>query len=239
MGIATTVERDKVVEGWVDKPKGSLQILYECVWIHPDKIPLYTEKGETINGIAPGDLDPIGELSIKQLMKLQKAFINEITLLQYYGSLLGITVDCTPKCHPELAGEGIEYAWAIAKMHYRRMPLDKKQTKDGFKNLVMESLDPIKVLFLERVRLCSRKAKNYMKLYKAIEGLDTSDSSELTNKHSIIEESMKLYKKLKKLSNTHRSILDKNRGDVREIEAAVPNKVPSFDSTVEKDIRGI
>ena len=82
-------------------------------------------------------------------MKLQKYFINEITLLQYYGSLLGITVDCTPKCYPELANEGIEYAWTIAKLYYRRMPLDKKRTKAGFKNLLMESLDPMKVLSLQ------------------------------------------------------------------------------------------
>ena len=237
MGIATSVERNKIIQGWVDKPKGSLQILYERGWIHPDRIGLYTEKGKTVNGVAPGDLDPIDELSIKQLMKLQKDFINEITLLQYYGSLLGITVDRTPKCHPELAGEGIEYAWAIAKLHYKRMPLDKKRTKAGFKNLVLESLDPIKVLTLERVRLCSRKARNYMKLYKAMEGLDTSDCHELTNKHSILEDSMKLYKKLKKVSKTHRSVMDKNMRDVREIEAALPNRLQSFESTVGKDIK--
>ena len=118
MGIPTSIEVDEVVPGWVNKPKGSLQILFEKGWIHHDRIHLYTEKGKTINGIAPGNLAPSEELSIRQLMKLQNDFMTESTLLQFYGEKLGITVDRTPKCHPELAGEDIEYAWAIAKLHY-------------------------------------------------------------------------------------------------------------------------
>ena len=102
-------------------------------------------------------------------------------------------MDCTPKCQLELAGEGVKYAWVIAKLHYRRLPLEKKGIKAGFNNLVMDSLDTINVLTFEHMRLCSKKARNYMKLYKAIKGLDTSDT-ELTNKHAILEDSMKLYK---------------------------------------------
>jgi hypothetical protein len=36
-------------------------------------------------------------------------FLEEERLLQYHSRLIGILVDCTPICHPELAGEGIEY----------------------------------------------------------------------------------------------------------------------------------
>jgi hypothetical protein len=36
-------------------------------------------------------------------------FQDEETLLQYHGRMLGVKVDQTPKCHPEMAGEGIEY----------------------------------------------------------------------------------------------------------------------------------
>ena len=75
-----------------------------------------------------------------------------------------------------------------------------------------------------------------MKLYKAMEGLDVSDT-ELTNKHAILEDSMKLYKKLKKVSKTHRSVIDKNMADVREIESITPNRLLSFDASVEKDIK--
>ena len=35
---------EKTITGWVGKPKGSLQILYERGWIDPDKLSGYTEK---------------------------------------------------------------------------------------------------------------------------------------------------------------------------------------------------
>ena len=62
-------------------------------------------------------------------MNKQTDFLNEETLLQHHGRKLGIIVDRSPKCHPEIAGEGIEYAWAVSKMHYRKQKLTKKKTK--------------------------------------------------------------------------------------------------------------
>jgi hypothetical protein len=47
-------------------------------------------------------------------------------MLQYYGRQMGVLVDWTPKCHCELAGEGIEYSWAAAKNKYRYY-CEKKQ----------------------------------------------------------------------------------------------------------------
>jgi hypothetical protein len=29
-------------------------------------------------------------------------------MLMVYGKQIGVTIDRTPKCHPEMAGEGIE-----------------------------------------------------------------------------------------------------------------------------------
>jgi hypothetical protein len=45
------------------------------------------------------------------MMDSQMDFIEEETLLQYHGRQLGVIIDRTPKCHPEMAGEGIEYNW--------------------------------------------------------------------------------------------------------------------------------
>jgi hypothetical protein len=42
----------------------------------------------------------------------------ELTLLQYYAQEMGVKVDRAPKWHPEIAGEGIEYIWALAKLYY-------------------------------------------------------------------------------------------------------------------------
>ena len=42
--------------------------------------------------------------SITAIMKLQTDFLEEITLLQFYAQQMGVSIDRTPKCHPEMAG---------------------------------------------------------------------------------------------------------------------------------------
>ena len=44
-----------------------------------------------------------------------------------------IVVDHTPKCHTELAGEGIEYSWVFANNYYRLLSLDKNKGKKNSK----------------------------------------------------------------------------------------------------------
>ena len=53
--------------------------------------------------------------SLKQLLKKLSDFVNEETLLQCNAEMIGATVDLTPKCHPEVTGEGIEHMWAHLK----------------------------------------------------------------------------------------------------------------------------
>ena len=125
---------------------------------------------------------------------------------------MGVTIDRTPKCHPELAGKGIKYAWAIAKLHYRKAPISDERTKAKFKILVEESTS-IRVLSINKIRACSRKARTYMKLYKAMEDIKMDDSA-LANKHGNMEDTIKLYSKMKKRSKTHRSVLDMNMSDI-------------------------
>ena len=115
LGIPVHTQVPVVREGWVDKPKGALQILFERGWINPDFVHLYTaggkqsEQSNNQNSSIPSD--PSGcDYSINSLMKLQADFLNEVTLLQFHAAKLVVSVDRSPKCHPELAGEGIEYA---------------------------------------------------------------------------------------------------------------------------------
>ena len=46
----------------------------------------------------------------------------EESLLQSMGTKMGVIIDRMPKCHCELAGEGMEYSWGCAKNEYRRKP---------------------------------------------------------------------------------------------------------------------
>ena len=129
-GISLTYVKKVVVEGYVGKPKGALQILYERGWIDIQKWNQYSVKGR---GLEIEEALPVTEiLSLKILMQKQEDFVGEVTLLQYHASLLGAILDRSPKCHPELAGEGIEYAWAFAKLFYRRQPMLLKRCKLSF-----------------------------------------------------------------------------------------------------------
>ena len=164
-GLPTNIEIKKVTEGWCQKPKGALQILFERGWIDPANIHLYTEKGKgSMNSVSSKGrdkgnssvgsvvVDPTGCcFSLRKLMKLQRDFLNEITLLQYHAKLLGVDLDRTPKCHPEIAGEGIEYVWALSKLFYRQAPLKDKRNKCEFKNLVRKSTDPSSVLRIQDI----------------------------------------------------------------------------------------
>ena len=47
-------------------------------------------------------------------MSKQPDFLEEETLLQYYARELGVESDRSPKCHPEIAGEGIEFDWGCS-----------------------------------------------------------------------------------------------------------------------------
>ena len=197
--VPTRCTESKVIKGWSAKQKGAHQILFERGWIDPSKITKYTEnRKNTERDSDVGNDDVTGcKFSLKELMKKQRDFVEETTLLQYYGIKMGVVVDRTPKCHPELAGEGIEYVWAVAKLHYRKAPISEKRTKANFKKLVEESTST-HVLSLDKIRACSRKARSYMKLYKVMEDTEMNDEALKGVKHSIMEDTMKLYSKMKK-----------------------------------------
>ena len=87
-------------------------------------------------------------------------------MLQHIGNELGINVDRTPKCHPEMAGEGIEYSWGCGKNHYRALPIADKKSKANFLANVRKctSRDDAHIS-LKGVRLFSKRARSYMNAY--------------------------------------------------------------------------
>ena len=225
--------KEKIIEeGWVGKQKGSLQILFERGWINPQQIDCYTKAGkkETDGNVLVSDNTKNETYSLKELMEAQEDFRHELTLLQYHALKLGVTLDRSPKCHPEIAGEGIEYDWVFAKLEYRRMPILLKRTKDSFWKLVNKCLDNNSVLNLTRMRLCSKKAWQYMKLYRSVErvGLfqdNGSGKNVILNKHSILEDSIKLYRKVLKNQKCHRRVHVTDVIAIEELEKEVNDRV--------------
>ena len=69
----------------------------------------------------------IAGTSLIEILSRCPDFQDELTKLQWVASQLGVIVERTPKCHPELAGEDIEYAWGFAKAYYRSLSMKHKK----------------------------------------------------------------------------------------------------------------
>jgi hypothetical protein len=102
--------------------------------------------------------------SLKYMLSSCKDFDEEESLLQSMGRKLEVLVDCTPKCHCELAGEGIEYAWGCCKNYYCPLPLKEKKIKASVRKCLSRD-----VLTQTCIRLFSWWALQYILAYNAIQ----------------------------------------------------------------------
>ena len=158
---------------------------------------------------------PDGTPGLRTMIASMPDFENEETRLQYVGRKLGIVVDRSPKYHPEVAGEGIEYSWGCAKGRYRYLPLQSKKGKAAFIAQVRTCLDPSDNLNLERIRKFARRQREYICAYhmlhvqeqerqqREMEGDGEGGDTPVTPK--IIERYVKLFK-------SHRCIFDSEKG---------------------------
>jgi hypothetical protein len=103
----------KIRQGCQGKQKGILQIIWERGWIDESNIDQFTmdSRKDAFSVLQP-------TTSLKYMLSSCKDFEEEESLLQSMGRKMGVLVDRTPKCHCELAGEGIEYAWGCSKNYY-------------------------------------------------------------------------------------------------------------------------
>jgi hypothetical protein len=74
----------------------------------------------------------------------------------------------TPKCHAEIAGEGVEYMWACSKGAYRNLALKEKKGEENFIAGVRHCLSR-QVISVERIRKFARRARQYLVAYHAID----------------------------------------------------------------------
>ena len=210
-GIPTSEEIAVVKQGWEGKPKGLLQILWERGLVDANKLDTYTMKGKT---------DELGNIinntSLIYLMANCTDFANEETLLQHKGREMGVLVDRTPKCHPELAGEGIEYTWGCSKGYYRRLPIQRKRGLQNFKSSVQLSMSA-DVLSKSRVRKFARRARRYICAYFALAkgvvgGVEHNDGAIQEGEPLQLQE----IERVVKLFKTHRCALYFDGGFIEE-----------------------
>jgi hypothetical protein len=157
-------------------------------------------------------------------------FIEEETLLQYHGQLLGVKVERTPKCHPKMADEGIEYDWGCGKGVYRCLPISHKKTKQKFRESVKTCLDSANVLTVERRRLFSKRAREYMLAYSILDTNDEADSTEGDSEEGVVKKEKKphmtayLIEKIVKQYKSHRSAADFDAGFINRIVDKMQDK---------------
>ena len=150
-------------------------------------------------------------------------FVNEKTLLQLrleeVGKLFGInvTADRTAKCHPETAGEGIEYTWAFSKRYMRSIPLAMRRSIKTFTESVKLCLSTKDgaIITKEKVRRFSGRARDYNVAYLLLQ----KDGDELTeNTTSLTKQDIE---KMKKMYRSHRNIIDQENKAMKDMLADI------------------
>jgi hypothetical protein len=220
--IPTTIAVDKTVEGWVGKPKGLLQILWERGFIDENNLSKYCMNGakEWFEDDKKKKLKPEHEADFKKyslvhLMSNCSDFKNELSAMEQLavdlssGQAFTVIILSTPKYHCELAGEGIEYDWGLSKKIYRRVPFADKKGKPAFKETLVKCLKQVNV---GHRRKFSAKARRYMLTYQLFDsaGAD-ADFAAAGLSYKEIE------KHVNKIMKTHRSTLDQEHGYISRI----------------------
>jgi hypothetical protein len=137
------------------------------------------------------------ETSVREILKGCEDFANETPQLEFIAQKhLGAFIRLTPKCHPEIAGRGIEYAWGYAKLRFRCGINDA--VASHLEENVKEALSR-ELLTINRIRKFARKARDYKLTYSYLVAL--ADGEDASAAKGRIEHLTKLFKQ-------HRSALD-------------------------------
>ena len=210
--IPTKYIEKEIKEGWEGKAKGMEQVLWERGWIdetRPRKD--YTKLGtkDSLGLIQVG-------MSLLELVSNCADFENEATLLQTKGQEMGVLVDRTPKCHCELAGEGIEYSWGCTKNLYWRQPLKMKRGKANFRATVRKCFSR-DIITIERVRLFSQRARAYMLAYQMLQEEEQGLALSLTGMDVKSTSCPVKVEKILKKFKTHRCAMDFDKAFCKKI----------------------
>ena len=189
-----------IVPGFLHKPKGQKQLLWErglwkdgmhCSW-DTKRRRKAIENGEAIDDTLDATLVLLG----------CPDFQKENTLI---ADLLDQTNDIvllSPKCHPEIAGCGVEYCIGNAKMNFRRDFNDGSTTK-----LHENSMSSINGVELAMVWKYARRSRDYLHVYRELQekGVDVDGVVDITGQAKM---SWKLLEDMRKKRKTHRNIME-------------------------------
>eukprot|EP01034_Spumella_vulgaris_P036612 gene36612-45158_t len=196
------------IPGYIGKPKGVFQILWERGLYKPEMVLKISEKAKrkrAAQGRPPFDLSLDASLTLSQC----EDFRNERGVVQQLLEDAGHILLVSPVCHPEVAGVGIEYSWGVAKLHQRR---HNDCVAKHLHDLIVESLNKVTI---ESVLKSARRTREYCRAYEQI-AANRLDPKDIT---------FTMVEGMKKLQKTHRSILDL---DARFVKSDITNTSTSL-----------
>ena len=152
-------------------------------------------------------------------------FANELTQLEYVAQELDSSILITTKYHAELAGEGCEYTWGVAKSRFRRIKMSEKlnkKSKEYFVANVKKCLSTEKVLRPYNIGRFSRRARSYVFLYYALNKQQRQEYSDISENQdaAIVPTECKDFhsiQKMVKTFQTHWNIVDLETGYINRV----------------------
>ena len=171
--------RELASTGWCGKPKGKRQILLERGLIDINNLDRYTESGSKRKNNS--DFDEDGNLKeeakkycmnwllenecqdFREEMSDLEYLLEEISADSEVSGACNFSLIFTPKYHCELAGEGIEYSWGMAKKIFRGTPLAQRKSYEQFKACVADCLSKVSK---ENCQRFAARARRYMLVYQ-------------------------------------------------------------------------
>jgi hypothetical protein len=201
LDAAAVAEVEFVIYGYVGKPKGMKQLLWERgKWRDGMHGTWDTKRRQT--EVAAGRV--IDDTLDAQLVLLScPDFQNENTLIADLLDARNDIVLLSPKCHPELAGCGVEYCIGRSKMLFRRQFNDSSNAR-----LYENSMRAINGVELEMVWKYGRRARDYLHVYRILDeqGLEQDDGVfDMTGESKM---TWKLLEDMRKERKTHRNIME-------------------------------
>ena len=125
---------------------------------------------------------------MKRVLGKQPDFMNEKCALQNLIEARGHIFLASVACHPEMAGNGIEYCWGYGETVFRK--INDKIAKNLQSNVAI-AVSPAH-LTLERVWKFSRRPREYMRMYLALsKKIDENLSLKEQINHDLLERNRK------------------------------------------------
>jgi hypothetical protein len=188
------VDRTIVVRGFIGQPKGIEQILRER-GLYCDGMVMSKTKMDENKLRLQGKPVPDASMYLDRVLGACTDFREEISALDSLIYEKGHIILRGVKCHPEMAGCGVEYVLGASKRYFRKESDCQASTLNS---RVLRSLQP-DVIPLSMQWKFERRARLYMFMYRkiAMEGA----SADLT---SYVE----LEKRMVAMKSTHRNIIE-------------------------------